>query len=108
MDCQACNSDLGAYLDSELAGGARAAVEGHLKDCAICRGELDALRRLEVVLAASRLPAPDDGIRDASVRRVMSETPSHVLRLPVGLFRTAAAVFLLACTFMLYTAWGKL
>jgi predicted anti-sigma-YlaC factor YlaD len=48
---------LGAYLDGELRGLRLHWVESHLKECAICREELNSLARLRILLQES--PAPE-------------------------------------------------
>lgn len=49
---------LPAYLDHELSGVRRAAVEAHLADCADCLRELQSLRTLSSLLQESQAPAP--------------------------------------------------
>lgn len=44
---------LDEYLDGELDEGVRAAVEGHLASCALCRADLEKSRRLESLLQKS-------------------------------------------------------
>ena len=44
---------LGAYLDGELRGLRLRWVESHLKECAVCRSELEALARLRTLLLES-------------------------------------------------------
>ena len=44
---------LGAYLDGELRGLRVRLVESHLKECAVCQSELDALARLRTLLLES-------------------------------------------------------
>jgi anti-sigma factor RsiW len=61
---------LSDYLDDELSPGERADIDAHLRGCAACAGELDALRRLVAyagsVPASDTAPARDlwSGIRD--------------------------------------------
>lgn len=48
---------LSAYLDDELSAGEREAIDAHLRACADCASELDALRRL--VAYARTVPSRD-------------------------------------------------
>src|SRR2546428_2470906 len=50
--------DLSAYLDGELDGGRRAAVESHLAACDSCRGRLAQLRATARLIAALPSPVP--------------------------------------------------
>ncbi len=55
---------LGAFLDGELRDGERRRVEAHLRDCAPCRDDLDALRKLASIARdferpPASLPNPD-------------------------------------------------
>lgn len=54
MSCHRIRDELSAYLDDTLSQRRRRPVEQHLKSCADCRRELDALR--SVVDAARSLP----------------------------------------------------
>jgi len=45
MRCQESMSELDAYLTGELDRDARAKVGRHLKECAVCRTELDLIRK---------------------------------------------------------------
>lgn len=50
---------LSAYLDSQVAVAERARIEGHLRDCLVCRCELDNLRSTVALLRAlPRAPLP--------------------------------------------------
>src|SRR2546428_9789947 len=50
--------DLSAYLDGELDGGRRAAVESHLAACDSCRTRLAQLRATARLIAALPSPVP--------------------------------------------------
>jgi len=50
--------DLSAYLDGELDGGRRVAVESHLAACDSCRTRLAQLRATARLIAALPLPVP--------------------------------------------------
>jgi hypothetical protein len=61
MICRECQLELSGYLDGEVTGEVRAAIEGHLADCAGCRAELEALRQVaDGVHALPKIqPAPE-------------------------------------------------
>lgn len=59
------------YLDDDLSPELRQEVDGHLRECAICRGELADLRRL---LSLTDLPAP------SSMNRFQAEAFAHRVR----------------------------
>ncbi len=60
MRCSDARDKLAAYADDALAAGARDAVAEHLRACAGCRGELEALHAaLGALHRAGTHPAPD-------------------------------------------------
>jgi HEAT repeat protein len=63
------------YLDGELQGAPREAVEAHLASCEACRGELAELRRLEEVLRAVPAGAAPDAERFVARVRARSGRP---------------------------------
>lgn len=70
---------LSAYLDGELGGEERRAVEDHLAVCPGCRAELDGLRRVIGRLASLERAAPPPVLAGRVARRVV------VTGRPVGL-----------------------
>ncbi|HZL85995.1 MAG TPA: zf-HC2 domain-containing protein [Candidatus Krumholzibacteria bacterium] len=52
---------LGAYVDAELDAAARAGVETHLRACATCRRDLEALQSLQATLRHLEVPDPGQG-----------------------------------------------
>ena len=69
MSC--ADTRLDEYLDGELAGDDRQAVETHLAACSGCRKELDELRRLEQVLLSrppGSVPEPERFVRGVRAR----------------------------------------
>src|SRR5258707_2663982 len=52
-----------AYLYDDLADGARATFEAHLRGCVVCRSELKALRAVRADLALWAPYQPDFGFR---------------------------------------------
>jgi len=55
--CELFGPEIGAYLDGELAGAERSALEAHLPDCPSCQVALAAQRRLDAAL--TELPQLD-------------------------------------------------
>ena len=47
MQCQRTGAEISAYIDHELDARTAAEVESHLRQCASCRGLLDALRETD-------------------------------------------------------------
>jgi hypothetical protein len=80
---------LDEYLDGELAGADRDAVEAHLASCAACRGELERSRKLEAVLRSVPAGAAPDA--DRFVQSVRSRS-----RRPMGRWWALAAAVLIA------------
>jgi hypothetical protein len=94
-----------AYLYDDLADGARATFESHLRGCAECRAELKALRAVRSDLAAWAPPEPDFGFRVVRGGRDAAATDLRPLTPPVQSWRAwwtpaaglaAAAVLVLA------------
>jgi len=83
---------LSSYLDGELAGAERRAVEDHLATCPGCRAELDGLRRVVGRLASLERAAPPPVLAGRVARRVavagrpaglLERLEMLLLRLPV-------------------------
>jgi Putative zinc-finger len=61
MTCPQVKSMLSAYLDGAITGKQMHELSWHLRTCALCGKEYEALRRTQAVLAAiGRTKAPDD------------------------------------------------
>ena len=74
--CNEIMTQMAFYLDDELRGDERAAVETHLRACAPCREMLEGERRfLQTVRSARPLYQASPGLR-ARVEEVLSEAPS--------------------------------
>lgn len=54
MNCNACKPLLGEYIDGELSGAEREAVEGHIRRCDACRRQVAFLERLAGTAARLR------------------------------------------------------
>ncbi|MBD0371290.1 MAG: zf-HC2 domain-containing protein [Pyrinomonadaceae bacterium] len=58
MNCEETKQALSSYLDDELSLPARAAADEHLRECPLCREELDVTRSLVRRLSALPRPLP--------------------------------------------------
>lgn len=91
MTHAAASQRLSAYLDGELPPDERRAVDGHLRDCAVCRRDLLELRRVRSLLGALPEVEPPSGLlndlRDAALGRAGRGGPLEWLR---GAFRRPA------------------
>src|SRR5258708_8102906 len=74
-----------AYLYDDLADGARATFEAHLRGCVVCRSELKALRAVRADLAVWAPYQPDFGFR--VVRGGRDAAEQDVTRTPVQSWR---------------------
>ena len=73
--------NLTAYLDGELTGAERSALESHLPGCAECQRTLGLLRHSVATLAALPTFEPSPATRRAVLRRVEAHPLSRTLRL---------------------------
>jgi len=94
-------SELAApYALGALAPDERERFEAHLAECAVCRGEVQALREVAVLLAdaapAATLPS---GLRDRILREARQIRPLRSGRAPVIPWLAAAASLLVALGF---------
>jgi anti-sigma factor RsiW len=97
---------IGAYHDGELRGSRRRAVEAHLRACAACQAELDALQRLTARLQTAppmpgRMP-PEQFVAQVGLRLAPRRGPvsdRDGLRQAVGLWAPLGVVAL--------WAWGQ-
>ncbi len=64
IDCSTCLDQISQYVDLELATGEAACsmpqVEHHLRLCAVCREEYEALSHLARLEAQGELPTTDE------------------------------------------------
>ncbi|MBV8879677.1 MAG: zf-HC2 domain-containing protein [Planctomycetaceae bacterium] len=93
---------LDEYLDGELDGAARAAVEAHLSSCAACAGELQRSRKLEAVLRSVPSGAAPDADRFMQSVRLRARRP-----LPPPWMLAAAALLLAAGLVIVLSAGRK-
>jgi anti-sigma factor RsiW len=110
----AASQRLSAYLDGELAGPERRAVDAHLRTCAVCRRDLAELTRVRALLGALPDVEPPPGlladVQDALARPAgMVDSVGEWLR---SAFRrpavAAAAVMLALLLIVLPIAKGRL
>jgi hypothetical protein len=102
---QADKVDLVSYLYDDLAGAARAAFEQHLRGCAECRDELEAMRTVRADLLTWTPPEPEFAFRLIAEPRA----GGRVLRPQVPAWRrwfTPAAAFAAAAVLVLAAAAG--
>jgi anti-sigma factor RsiW len=72
MDCTAVQEKMVAFLDGELPGPIREAVEGHISRCEACTEELRSIRKLNADLDfLPGLPVPH-GFAGETVRKAVS------------------------------------
>lgn len=57
-ECRSVQRSLVAYLDGEVDTVRERRVEGHVRTCSRCQGELAQLRRITLVLRRSLIPPP--------------------------------------------------
>jgi len=92
MNCQQVRAKLIELVYEELTGEDRSAVENHLRDCAACRAEYDALRLGRAAMALARRGQPGPMEWAAPVPRPAGRAYRHWLPAAVA----AAAAVLVA------------
>jgi len=96
---------LSAFLDHQATAAERARLEAHLRDCAVCREELDSLRQTVMLLRAlSRVPVPRAfTLSEAQVgRRRRAAGMPWGMELLRGLAGAAAIILLVAAAAILW------
>lgn len=79
MDCKVFYESMDAYLDGELEGARRLAIERHLSECPKCRKEYEELR--EVLIAAAQMGVTDRA-PDGFVQGVMAHISQEKTKKP--------------------------
>ena len=90
---------LSAYLDGEVTGAERAAVEAHLAGCPACREHLLSLRALASAVRDQPVPPVPEGLEERIGRRVDAATVVPFRRrfaVPATIAATIAAVGLVS------------
>jgi hypothetical protein len=72
--CAAWDEDLSALHDAELAPARESEVRAHVEGCERCSARLGALRRVDVLLAATPLPEVPESLREATLARTAEQT----------------------------------
>jgi len=97
MNCTEIRENLAAYLDGEIEGASRRAMDSHLSGCPAClaekRAQAAAWRLLDLAGAPAAAPA---GQRDRILARARSGGSGRVLRFRLPAAAAAAAVLLVA------------
>jgi TolA-binding protein len=97
---------LGAYVDGELSGERKKAVEEHLKTCAECAHELECIKRLNEMVRGEKISLPPDAYWDAFAGRVMERAREEHKRsffsvwIPRMKWELAGGIVLLLLTFV--------
>ena len=87
-----------AYLYEDLSDADRAACERHLRDCAECRLELNALRGVRADLISWSPPQPDFGFRVVREPKVVPMRPWRAWWTPAAGLAAAAVLVLAAAS----------
>jgi hypothetical protein len=101
MSCNEVQEHLGAYLDEELPDDLREKVARHLSDCARCRAELDAWKRVTGTMREPASVEPPAALWGAIRQRM--DTPRASFAPAYRRAWLAAAVILLAAGLGLYS-----
>ncbi len=94
---------LSAYIDGELSPQEKTLVEGHLRECAECRRELETLRRTVAILRAAPRPALPRSfvIRRADVEKAPAPSPIPAFLRVAAALGAAAFVLVVGVYFLL-------
>lgn len=91
MSCQETQTALSLYVDDQLALPLRAACDAHLRECPVCRAELEEMRGLSRRLSALPRPSPPPGlassISDALFIEAATRRRQPALPLGIRLYR---------------------
>jgi hypothetical protein len=82
MNCQETQQSLSLYADDQLAPHARAACDEHLRECPVCRVELEEMRELSRSLASLTRPVPPPNLASSINYSLLIEAGARE-RLPV-------------------------
>lgn len=80
MNCRRVNSLLSAYLDGELTGAEMIAIREHMRGCACCCEEHEALSQTKRLVASLALKAPRAELEALLLREAASVNQSWVSR----------------------------
>ena len=82
MNCRRVNSLLSAYLDGELTGAEMISIREHMRGCASCCEEHEALSQTKRLVASLALKAPRAELEALLLRESVSVNQSWVSRFP--------------------------
>jgi len=110
MNCSAFLKNISPFLDGELSRRLAARMESHLDTCETCRGELDLVRRTDLLLGEAPGIEPAVDFADTVIARVdrLSGDDGQVILFPAHHWRLTAAlaaaclVLALSATFFLH------
>ncbi len=111
MNCEICAEELTAFLDGELEESRRREMEGHLKGCPACHGELESLRKA-ALLVESNLeeiePRPEiwDKVQAGIIAAQDRPRRAGLLQLLVAHRWKVATASLAVCLAMTAGVWG--
>ncbi len=97
---------IGAYVDGELHGEEKKAVEEHIKTCGECTREMEYIRQLNEKIKEEKISFPADAYWDTFPKRVMERAQEHRQRsfftvwLPRMKWELAGGIVLLLLTFV--------
>jgi anti-sigma factor RsiW len=86
MFCKETQQSLSLYVDDQLPLPVRAACDGHLRECPVCRAELAKMRSISEGLQALARPAAPAGLAASITDALMIEAGARIRQpaLPVG------------------------
>jgi anti-sigma factor RsiW len=99
VNCSEARENLAAYLDGEIEGAPRQAVDGHLAVCEACSAEMRAQAAAWRLLDALPAPPAPAGFAARVAERARSAPPARrgrILGLPLPAVAAAAAILLAA------------
>ena len=73
IDCRAVKTKLGRFVDGELAPVEQGAVQSHIRECAGCRHELNALQTLSTTLDRLTVPPVPEGLAAGVMSRIRDQ-----------------------------------
>lgn len=97
MRCETARSRISRYVDNELDGPELRSFEEHIGSCPACESELDAHRRLWILLGQAPSIEPPEFIESVEVRLAQRERWGAVvakIRVETFAYAAAAAVLL--------------
>ncbi len=102
MTCTEIRENLAAYLDGEIEGASRRAMDSHLSGCSACLGEKRAQAAAWRLLDLDDAPAVPAGLGDRILARARAGGRGRVLPFRLRAAAAAAAVLLAAGGAVLY------